>query len=153
MPFCLSAWTIWYGQTTGDPNSVPGSGSSPGEGIGYPLQYSWASLVAQMIKKKKSTCNVEDLGSISGLGRSPGGGHGNPLQYSCLENPHGQRILEGCGLSGCKESDTTEWDGYRTQGIAWLRIKMRVCSALLGPERLSHGYPISWKWPELEGQL
>ena len=28
----------------------PGLGRSPGEGIGYPLQYSWASLVAQMIK-------------------------------------------------------------------------------------------------------
>ena len=25
----------------------------------------------------------------------PGGRHGNPLQYSCLENPHGQRGLEG----------------------------------------------------------
>ena len=32
------------------PVLIPGSGSSPGEGIGYPLQYSWASLVAQMIK-------------------------------------------------------------------------------------------------------
>ena len=29
---------------------IPGSGSSPGEGIGYPLQYSQASLVAQMVK-------------------------------------------------------------------------------------------------------
>ena len=29
---------------------IPGSGSSPGEGIGDPLQYSWASLVAQMVK-------------------------------------------------------------------------------------------------------
>jgi len=29
---------------------VPGSGRSPGEGIGYPLQYSWASLVAQLVK-------------------------------------------------------------------------------------------------------
>ena len=29
---------------------IPGSGRSPGEGIGYPLQYSWASLVAQMVK-------------------------------------------------------------------------------------------------------
>ena len=27
-----------------------GSRSSPGEGVGYPLQYSWASLVAQMVK-------------------------------------------------------------------------------------------------------
>ena len=44
---------------------------------------------------KESTWNVGDLGSIPGLGRSPGGGHGNPLQYSCLENPHGQRILGG----------------------------------------------------------
>ena len=30
--------------------SIPGSGRSPGEGIGYPLQYSWAFLVAQTIK-------------------------------------------------------------------------------------------------------
>ena len=30
----------------GDPDSIPGSGRSTGEGIGYPLQYSWASLVA-----------------------------------------------------------------------------------------------------------
>ena len=29
---------------------IPGSGSSPGEGIGYPLQHSWASLVAQLVK-------------------------------------------------------------------------------------------------------
>ena len=34
----------------GDPGSIPGSGRSPGERIGYPLQYSWASLVAQMVK-------------------------------------------------------------------------------------------------------
>ena len=34
----------------GDPGSIPGSESSPEEGIDYPLQYSWASLVAQMVK-------------------------------------------------------------------------------------------------------
>ena len=34
----------------GDPSSIPGLGSSLGEGIGYPHQYSWASLVAQMAK-------------------------------------------------------------------------------------------------------
>ena len=34
----------------GDPGSIPKSVSSPGEGIGYPLQYSWAFLVAQMVK-------------------------------------------------------------------------------------------------------
>ena len=39
-----SAWN------TGDPCLIPGSGRFPGEGIGYPLQYSWASLVAQLVK-------------------------------------------------------------------------------------------------------
>ena len=34
----------------GDPGSIPGLGRSTGEGISYPLQYSWASLVAQLVK-------------------------------------------------------------------------------------------------------
>ena len=34
----------------GDPSSIPGSGRSPGDGIGYPLHYPWAFLVAQMVK-------------------------------------------------------------------------------------------------------
>ena len=34
----------------GDPSSIPGLGRSPGEGIGSPLQYSWASLLAQRVK-------------------------------------------------------------------------------------------------------
>ena len=43
----------------GDPSSIPGSGRSPGEGTAYPLQYSWASLVAQTIKNvpaMRETC-------------------------------------------------------------------------------------------------
>ena len=53
----------------------------------------WASLVAQRVKNLLA--NAGDAGLICELGRSLGGGHGNPLQYSCLENPHGQRSLEG----------------------------------------------------------
>ena len=34
----------------GDPASIPGLGRSTGEGVSYPLQYSWASLVAQLVK-------------------------------------------------------------------------------------------------------
>ena len=34
----------------GDPGSIPGSGRCAGEGIGYPLQYSWASLVTQLVE-------------------------------------------------------------------------------------------------------
>ena len=39
-----SAWN------EGDPSVIPGSGRSAGEGIGYPLQYSWAFLLAQLVK-------------------------------------------------------------------------------------------------------
>ena len=38
----------------GDPGSIPGMGSSSEEVIGYPLQYFWASLVAQMVKNPNS---------------------------------------------------------------------------------------------------
>ena len=34
----------------GDPGSIPRMGRSAGEGIGYPLQYTWASLVSQLVK-------------------------------------------------------------------------------------------------------
>ena len=34
----------------GDLSSIPGLGRSPEEGIGYPLQYSWASLATQLVK-------------------------------------------------------------------------------------------------------
>ena len=37
-------------RNAGDPSLIPGSERSAGEGIGYPLQYSWASLVAQLVK-------------------------------------------------------------------------------------------------------
>ena len=38
--------------SAGDPGSTAGSGRSPGKGIGYPLQYSWASLTAQLVKNR-----------------------------------------------------------------------------------------------------
>ena len=84
----------------GDPGSIPGLGKSPGEGIGYTFPYSWASLLAQLVKK--SACNAGDLGSIPGLGRSPGKRKGYPLQYAGLENSM-DCIVHG----GHKELDTT----------------------------------------------
>ena len=39
-----------YACNAGDPSSISGWGRSAGEGIGYPLQYSWASLVSQLVK-------------------------------------------------------------------------------------------------------
>ena len=48
----------------GDPSSIPGSERCPGEGIGYPLQYSCASLVAQLVKNLPAMqeTRVESLG-------------------------------------------------------------------------------------------
>ena len=83
----------------GDPSLILGSGRFAGEGIGYPLQYSWASLVAQLITN--FACSVGDLGLIAGLGRSPGEGKGYPLQYSGLENSM------GCIVHGVTKSRTS----------------------------------------------
>ena len=66
----------------GDPGSIPESGRSTGEGRGYPLQYSWASFMAQLVKNLQ----YGDLGSVPWLGRAPGEGKGYPLQYSGLKN-------------------------------------------------------------------
>ena len=66
----------------GDLGSILGSGIFAGEGIGYPLQYCWASLVAQLVIRLL----CRRLGWIPELGKSPGEGNGYPLQYSGLEN-------------------------------------------------------------------
>ena len=58
----------------GDSGSIPGSGKSAGEGIGY---FPCGSA------GKESACSAGNLGLIF---TSPGKGKGYPLQYSCLEN-------------------------------------------------------------------
>ena len=47
-----------------DMGSIPGLSRSPGGGIGYPLQYSWAALMAQMVKNPPSMSEtwVQSLG-------------------------------------------------------------------------------------------
>ena len=68
----------------GDPSLIPGLGRSAGEGIGYPLQYSWASLVAQLVKNLPAMWKtwVPSLGWEDPLEK----GKAYPLQYSGLEN-------------------------------------------------------------------
>ena len=65
----------------GDPSSIPELVRSPGERIGYPLQYSWVSFVAQLVKNP--------LAMQETWVWSPGEGKGCPLQYSGLENSMG----------------------------------------------------------------
>ena len=79
----------------GDPSSIPKSGRSLGEGIGYPLQYSWASLVVQLVKNLSAMQETW----VQSLGLE------DPLEEG-MENPHGQRGLVGYSPCGHKESDT-----------------------------------------------
>ena len=86
----------------GDPGSIPGSDRSSGEGIGYPLQYYWASLVTQLVKNPlaiRDTC-VQSLGWED----SPEDGKGYPLQYSGLENSM-NCIVHGVAKSWTRLSD------------------------------------------------
>ena len=83
---------------------IPGLGRSSGEGIGYPLQYSWASLVDHMVKNIPAMWETW----IPSLDWEDTLEYGNPLWYCCLENPHGQRSLMGYCPWCRKESDTTE---------------------------------------------
>ena len=73
----------------GDLCLIPWLGGSPGEGTGYPLQYSGLESIlgfAGGSDGKESACDVGDPSLIPGLERSPGEGNGYSLHYSCLEN-------------------------------------------------------------------
>ena len=47
-----------YASSAGDPGLIPGSGRSTGDRIGYPLCYSWASLVAQLVKNSPAVWEI-----------------------------------------------------------------------------------------------
>ena len=69
---------------------IPRLGRAPGEGKGYPLQYSCLENSMDYIVHgvAKSQTQLRDFHFTSlHLGRSPGGGHDNPFWYSCLESP------------------------------------------------------------------
>ena len=75
----------------GDAGSIPGSGRSSGEGIGYPLQHDWASLVVQSVICLQ--CGRPAFNPW--VGKIPWTRERlYPLQYSCLENSTDCRVLE-----------------------------------------------------------
>ena len=92
---------------------MPGSGRSPGEGNGNPLQYSCLENPMDLdlpcsSDGEESACNAGDLGLLPGSGGSSREGNGNPLQYSCLKNPM-DRGAWWATVHGVAESDMTEW--------------------------------------------
>ena len=83
----------------GDPGLIPGSGRSPGEGIGYPLQYSWASLVAQMVKNLLQ-CGRPEFDPW--VGKIPWRKEWQSTPVFLPEKSHGQRSLAGYSSWGHK---------------------------------------------------
>ena len=79
----------------GDPALIPGSGRSPEEGIGYPLHYSGASLVAQLVKNPPTMWETW----VQSLGWE------DPLEKGKATH---SSILAWRIPWGHKESDTTE---------------------------------------------
>ena len=96
----------WVGKEStcnaGDPRLTPGLGRSAGEGIGYPLQYSWASFVAQLVKNLPALQEtwVWSLGWEDPLDK------GNTTHSSILAWRFPQTVYSPLG---CQESDMTEW--------------------------------------------
>ena len=80
----------------GDPGSIPGLGRSPGKGIGYPLQYSWTSLVAQLVMLQLARQDPW-------VGKIPWRRERLPTAVFWPREFHELYIPWGC-----KESDTTE---------------------------------------------
>ena len=85
----------------GDPSSIPGSRRSAGEGIDYPLQYSWASPEAQLVKNPPVQCRRPGfnpwVGNISWKRERLPTPVFWPREFHGLYSPW-----------GCKESDMTE---------------------------------------------
>ena len=92
-------------RNAGDPGLIPGLGRSAGEGIGYPLQYSWASLVAQLVKNPPAMWEtwVRSLGWEDPLEKEMAT-HSSTLAWK-------MPWMQECGglqSMGSQESNTTE---------------------------------------------
>ena len=84
--------------------ATPGLGSSSGEAIGYPLQYSWASLVAQTVKNPPAMLETW----VRSLGREDPLEKWQPTPVFVPGESHGQTSLVGYTFHGVAELDGTE---------------------------------------------
>ena len=89
--------------SAGDPSSIPGLGRSAGEGIDYPLQYSWTSLVAQLVKNPIHV-QCRRPGFNPWVGKIPRSREWLPTPVCWPGEVHGLY-----SPWDRKESDTTEW--------------------------------------------
>ena len=115
---------------TGDPGSIPGSGKSAREGIGYPLQYSWASLAAQLVKSLPAMWEawVWTLGWEDPLEK------GMATHSSILASRIPWSVYSPCGH---KESDTTK----RFSLSLYFLLSLLALTAKLNREKANKALP------------
>ena len=89
----------------GDTSSIPGSGRSARKGIGYPLQYSWASLVAQLVKNSPA---MRRPGFNPWVEKMPWRREWLPTPALLPGEFHGQRSQACYTVHGVAEWDMTE---------------------------------------------
>ena len=89
----------------GGPSSIPGLGRSPGEGLGYPLQYSCASLVAQLVKNPPAMWRP---GFDPWVGKIPWRRERLPTPVFLPGESDAQKSLVGYNPRAHKELDMTE---------------------------------------------
>ena len=111
----------------GDPGSIPESGRPAGEGIVYPLQYSWASLAAHLVKNPPAMQETW----IRSLGWE------DPLETESLPTPVSW-LEEFYSPWGCKESDTTERLPLSLSKASQARAELLILSFLGSPHPMSH---------------
>ena len=97
----------------GDPSSIPGWGRSPGEGIGYPFQYSWTSFVAQLVK------NLPGLQEtwVQSLGWE------DPLEKGKVTHSNHLYIIQSMGSQRVRNN-------WATFTFIYIYIYMCVCKAI-----------------------
>ena len=102
------------GGDTGDMGLIPGLGRSFGEGNGNPLQYSWASLVAQMVKNPPAMWETW----IQSLGQEDPQEQGMATCFSILtwKKPLNRGAWRAPVHGGHKESDMTEYIHMHARG-------------------------------------
>ena len=117
----------------GDLGSIPGSGRSPGDGIGYPLQYSWASLVAQLVKNPPAM--REKPGLDPWVGKIPWRRAWQPIPVFLPGESDGQRSLVGYSPWGPQRV------GHKESGHDWAAQHRRSTSAFkaFNSEKLHSG--------------
>ena len=113
----------------GDPGSIPGSRRSPGKGIGYPLQYSWSSLMAQTVKNLLAMQEtwVQSLGWEDPLEKGTAT-HSSIVTWRIPWTEEPGRLQS----MGCKELHTTEWFSQHR--------KFKKCSVMISYTRRLQSY-------------